>query len=129
MVCVQKNMLEVLDFDKSNRYLTSFQNRRMRALQGFEVLERREQAKQIVDTQLLAQSDQMTDDSKKIAKTKNGGQRRSGDSSSSSEAIGCINLFPYFAKRNPPTSNFLAVQSNRESPLFKDGLEFSSQSM
>ena len=66
-------MLEVLDFDKSNRYLTSFQNQRMRALQGFEVLERREQAKQIVDTQLLAQSDQMTDDPKKIAKTKNSG--------------------------------------------------------
>jgi hypothetical protein len=41
-----EKVLQVLDFDKSNRYLTSFQNRRMRALQGLEVLERREKARQ-----------------------------------------------------------------------------------
>jgi hypothetical protein len=38
-----EKMLEVLDFDKSNRYLTSFQNRRLRALQGLEALERRQE--------------------------------------------------------------------------------------
>jgi len=35
-----EKILEVLDFDKSNRYLTNFQNRRIRALQGLETLER-----------------------------------------------------------------------------------------
>jgi len=35
-----EKVLKVLDFDKSNRYLKSFQNRRMRALQGLEVLEK-----------------------------------------------------------------------------------------
>lgn len=38
-----QKMLEVLDFDKSNRYLTSFQNRRIRALQGLDILHRRQQ--------------------------------------------------------------------------------------
>lgn len=41
-----EKMLQVLDFDKSNRYSTNFQNRRIRALQGLETLERREIAKQ-----------------------------------------------------------------------------------
>lgn len=44
-----EKILEVLDFDKSNRYLTSFQNRRLRALQGLEALERREQAKRFIE--------------------------------------------------------------------------------
>jgi hypothetical protein len=35
--------LEVLDFDKSNRYLTGFQNRRLRALQGLDALGRRQE--------------------------------------------------------------------------------------
>lgn len=43
-----EKMLQVLDFDKSNRYLTNFQNRRIRALQGLETLERREIARQQV---------------------------------------------------------------------------------
>ena len=38
-----QKMLEVLDFDKSNRYLTSFQNRRIRALQALDILNRRHQ--------------------------------------------------------------------------------------
>ena len=41
-----EKMMQVLDFDKSNRYLTNFQNRRIRALQGLETLERREHTKQ-----------------------------------------------------------------------------------
>ena len=41
-----EKMMQVLDFDKSNRYSTNFQNRRIRALQGLETLERREMAKQ-----------------------------------------------------------------------------------
>ena len=41
-----EKMMQVLDFDKSNRYSTNFQNRRIRALQGLETLERREIAKQ-----------------------------------------------------------------------------------
>jgi hypothetical protein len=44
-----EKILEVLDFDKSNRYLTSFQNRRLRALQGLEALERREHARQLIE--------------------------------------------------------------------------------
>jgi hypothetical protein len=43
-----EKILQVLDFDKSNRYLTSFQNRRMRALQGLEVLERRQETKRSI---------------------------------------------------------------------------------
>lgn len=43
-----EKMMQVLDFDKSNRYFTNFQNRRIRALQGLETLERREFAKQQV---------------------------------------------------------------------------------
>ena len=38
-----QKMLEVLDFDRSNRYLTCFQNRRIRALQGLDTLNRRQQ--------------------------------------------------------------------------------------
>ena len=37
-----QKILEVLDFDKSNRYLTAFQNRRIRALQGLDTLQRRQ---------------------------------------------------------------------------------------
>lgn len=44
-----EKVLEVLDFDKSNRYLTSFQNRKMRALQGLEALERREKERRLGD--------------------------------------------------------------------------------
>lgn len=47
-----QKMLEVLDFDKSNRYLTSFQNRLIRALQGLDTLHRRQQE------QLLAKNQQ-----------------------------------------------------------------------
>jgi hypothetical protein len=47
-----EKMLEVLDFDKSNRYLTNFQNRRIRAFQGLETLERREQALQLASATL-----------------------------------------------------------------------------
>lgn len=57
-----EKMLAVLDFDKSNRYLTSFQNRRMRALQGLEALERRCEAKylskKIASDSILIQSDE-----------------------------------------------------------------------
>lgn len=41
-----EKIMQVLDFEKSNRYSTSFQNRRIRALQGLETLERRELARQ-----------------------------------------------------------------------------------
>lgn len=47
-----EKMLEVLDFDKSNRYLTNFQNRRMRALQGLEALERRSEAKRLANVSM-----------------------------------------------------------------------------
>ncbi len=45
-----EKVLKVLDFDKSNRYLKSFQNRRMRALQGLEVLEKRKEARLLAST-------------------------------------------------------------------------------
>ena len=45
-----EKVLKVLDFDKSNRYLTSFQNRRMRALQGLEALEKRKEARLLAST-------------------------------------------------------------------------------
>jgi hypothetical protein len=45
-----EKVLKVLDFDKSNRYLTSFQNRRMRELQGLEVLEKRKEARLLAST-------------------------------------------------------------------------------
>jgi hypothetical protein len=41
-----QKIVEVLDFDKSNRYLTAFQNRRIRALHGLDTLQRREQEQQ-----------------------------------------------------------------------------------
>jgi len=41
-----QKILEILDFDKSNRYLTAFQNRRIRALQGLDTLHRRQQEQQ-----------------------------------------------------------------------------------
>ena len=45
-----EKVLKVLDFDKSNRYLISFQNRRMLALQGLEVLEKRKEVRRLTST-------------------------------------------------------------------------------
>lgn len=41
-----EKMLSVIDFDKSNRYMTNFQNRKIRAIQGLALLDQRAQAKQ-----------------------------------------------------------------------------------
>jgi len=49
-----EKMLEVLDFDKSNRYLTNFQNRRIRALQGLETLERRAENRRLASATVTA---------------------------------------------------------------------------
>lgn len=43
-----EKVLSVLDFDRSNRYVTSFQNRRIKAYQGLDLLAQREQSKRLV---------------------------------------------------------------------------------
>ena len=50
-----EKMVEVLDFDKSNRYLTNFQNRKIRAIQGLELLERRNETKRLASTIITVQ--------------------------------------------------------------------------
>jgi hypothetical protein len=70
-----EKVLEVLDFDKSNRYLTNFQNRRIRAFQGLESLERLQEVRQLAKTTiaLASSSPNLDPDSKVAKKAGNGG--------------------------------------------------------
>jgi hypothetical protein len=63
-----EKVLQVLDFDKSNRYLTSFQNRRIRAIQALEILKRGEQAKCLVESAITLPPGQAMSDCQKVGK-------------------------------------------------------------
>lgn len=63
-----QKILEVLDFDKSNRYLTSFQNRRIRALQGLDTLSRRQQEQRLAQASQLQNQVSVATPSAQLAK-------------------------------------------------------------